>query len=130
MVLRRANRGSNKNQKPSSYESRKLKTWMLAEFGDGLTVLCHGTCGRHLFYSEITKDRFPKPGRKGGRYVKGNVRPMCMSCNASEGARSAAEERRKHQERLARRRAVYAERKRHGLQDRPDSGPRLVEPAA
>lgn len=114
-MVRRANRGSNKNQKPKSVVSRALKTWMLAEFGDGLTVPCEGTCGRRLFYSEITKDRYPIPGRKGGRYVKGNIRPMCMSCNAAEGARQGnlerAEKRRKHEEQLARRRARYAARK-------------------
>lgn len=124
-MVRRASRGSNKNQKPSSYESRKLKTWMLSEFGDGLTVPCFGTCGRRLFYSEITKDRYPVPGHKGGRYVKGNIRPMCMSCNAADGARQLAEKNRKHKERLAKRRAAYAERKRRGhlqgSEDRTDT---------
>jgi hypothetical protein len=114
-MVRRESRGSNKNQKPSSYESRKLKTWMLAEFGDGLTVTCFGTCGRRLLYSEITKDRYPIPGRKGGRYVKGNIRPMCMSCNAAEGAREAAreraEEKQRREARNARRREIYAQRR-------------------
>lgn len=88
---------------------------MLGTFGDGITVLCTGTCGQRLFWSEITRDRYPKPGRKGGRYVRGNIRPMCVSCNSSEGARQAAIERAeaaaKRAARLQRRRALYAARK-------------------
>lgn len=114
MALRRESRGSNKNQKPPSHVSRALKTWMLSEFGDGITAPC-AFCGKHLLYSEITKDRFPIAGRHGGRYVKGNIRPACMSCNAAEGAREAnaerAEKKRKHEERLAKRREKYAQRK-------------------
>lgn len=111
-MVRRANRGGNKNEIPSWKARLALNTWMLGHFGDGITVECQGDCGRMLFFSEITRDRHPIPGRKGGRYVKGNIRPMCLSCNSAEGARSAAEERRKHQDQLARRRERYAERKR------------------
>lgn len=111
-MVRRATKTGNKNQRPNSYAGRALKVWMLAEFGDGITVPCSFGCGRMLFYSEITKDRFPIPGRKGGRYAKGNVRPACMSCNAREGARQAALERAiveaRLQARNARRRALYA----------------------
>lgn len=111
--MRRATKGSNKNRRPNSYESRKLKTWMLSQFGDGITVPCHGTCGRTaLFYSEFTKDLYPIPARRGGRYTKDNCRPLCQSCNSSEGARSAAAERReakqKRDARNARRRELYA----------------------
>lgn len=113
--MRRANRGSNKNDVPSAATRRALNVWMLGTMGDGITVPC-AFCGKHLLYSEITRDRFPKPGRKGGRYVKGNIRPACGPCNYSDGARAAAEERRKHQERLAKRRAAYAERKLHGAE--------------
>lgn len=113
MAMRRASRGSNKNRRPNSYASRALKTWMLSHFGDGLTVPCHGTCGRqNLLYSEFTKDLYPIPARKGGKYVKGNVRPMCMSCNAADGARQAALERKEAMEkknaRNAKRRERYA----------------------
>ena len=116
MGERRASRGSNKNRRPNSYQSRKLKTWMLSEFGDGITVPCHGTCGReNLLYSEFTKDLYPVPARRGGRYVQGNVRPMCLSCNAADGARNAAAERKEAMEkrnaRNARRRERYAAKK-------------------
>lgn len=108
---------TNRNERGSAKQRRELKTWMLAEFGDGISVSC-SFCDRTLLFSQITKDRFPRPGRRGGRYVKGNVRPACLSCNASEGARQAAiertERRLKHEARLARRRELYAQ-KRMGL---------------
>lgn len=102
---------TNRNERGNAKFRRELKTWMLGVFGDGLTAPCC-FCGKALFYSQITKDRFPIPGRRGGKYVKGNVRPACLSCNASEGARQAAIERTekklKHEARLARRRELYA----------------------
>jgi hypothetical protein len=107
---RRANRGSNKNDVPSAAERRALKVWMLAVFGDGITAPC-AFCGRRLFFSEITRDRYPRPGRKGGRYVRGNIRPACMSCNAADGARQLAAEKAKREARNARRRERYAEKR-------------------
>lgn len=113
-MTRRASRGSNKNQRPPAHVGRALKAWMLAEFGNGITAPC-AFCRRELLYSEITKDRFPIPGRRGGRYVRGNLRPACMSCNASEGARQAAiertEEKARRDARNARRRHLYAVRR-------------------
>jgi hypothetical protein len=109
--MRRASRGSNKNDVPSAAERRALKTWMLGTMGDGITVECAGPCGRQLLFSEITRDRYPVPGRKGGKYQKGNIRPMCVSCNSSDGARALAEERRRRNARNARRRERYAQNK-------------------
>lgn len=90
---------------------------MLAAFGDGITAPC-AFCRRQLLYSEMTKDRYPKPGRKGGKYERGNVRPACLSCNAREGARQAALERTelaaKREARNARRRQLYAVRREEG----------------
>lgn len=125
MTERRASKGSNKNRRPSARAGRALKAWMLAEFGDGITAPC-AFCQRHLFWTEITKDLHPKPARKGGRYVKGNVRPACMSCNAADGARRAAEERTierlKREARLARRRHLYALRR-----SAPAYGPEIIQ---
>ncbi len=108
---RRANRGSNKNDVPSASARRALNVWMLGTFGDGITAPC-AFCGRQLLCSQLTRDRYPKPGRKGGRYVRGNIRPACMSCNAADGARQAAIERAKadakRAARNARRRELYA----------------------
>lgn len=122
MATRRASRGGNKNYVPSAAVRRALKAWMLAEFGDGITVPCQGTCGRRLFWSEITRDLFPIPACRGGRYRRGNIRPMCVSCNSAEGARQAALERAEEEvwraARNARRRQRYAERKAESAQDR------------
>lgn len=118
MAVRRATKGSNKNDAPSASVRRELKCWMLGTMGDGITVECV-LCGKPLLYSQITKDRYPVPGRKGGRYVRGNIRPMCMSCNAADGAREAARERReakaKRDERLARRREADRRRRERRL---------------
>jgi hypothetical protein len=108
-------RGStNRNERGNAAARRALKTWMLAEFGDGISTVCC-FCGRVLLFSTMTKDRFPIPGRKKGRYVKGNVRPACLSCNASEGARQAAIERteakEKRDHRNRRHRELYAVKK-------------------
>lgn len=114
MTERRASKGSNKNRRPPARVGRALKAWMLAEFGDGVTAPC-AFCQRRLFWTDITKDLYPKPARSGGRYVKGNIRPACMGCNAADGARRAAEERTierlKREARLARRRQLYALRR-------------------
>lgn len=110
-MTRRASRGSNKNRRPAAHIGRALKAWMLAEFGDGISAPC-SFCGCALLFSTMTKDLFPIPARRGGRYRRGNIRPACLSCNARDGARQAAierterEERRRH--RNARRRELYA----------------------
>ncbi len=102
---------TNRNERGNAADRRALKVWMLAEFGDGISAPC-AFCGVELLYSQITKDRHPIPGRKRGRYVRGNVRPACMSCNAREGAREAALERAlakaRRDRRNARRRELYA----------------------
>jgi hypothetical protein len=40
-----------------------------------------------LTYKTITVDRYPKSGREGGRYVRGNIRAACSFCNSSDGQR-------------------------------------------
>lgn len=90
---------------------------MLAEFGDGYSAPC-AFCAVELDWHTMTKDRHPVPGRKGGRYVKGNVRPACGRCNSSDGARWAAVERAvaklDRDRRNARRRELYALRRASG----------------
>ncbi len=114
-MVRRVTKTGNGNLRGGAAQRRELKVWMLAEFGDGVTAPCSFGCGRELFYSEITKDRYPIPGRKGGKYIKGNVRPACMSCNARHGAKEAALERAiesaRREVRNARRRLLYGLRK-------------------
>jgi hypothetical protein len=110
MSQRRETRGSNKNRRPGAHIGRALKLWMLAEFGDGITAPC-SFCECPLFFSTLTKDLYPVPARRGGRYRKGNVRPACMGCNARDGAVQRAAEAAKRRARLARRRELYALRR-------------------
>lgn len=113
--MRRPTKTGNGNDRGSAYKRRELKTWMLAEFGDGITVECAFGCGKRLFYSEMTKDRYPIPGWRGGKYIKGNVRPACARCNAKDGALQLAARKTKEQAqrlaRNARRRELYAARR-------------------
>ncbi|MCW2950796.1 MAG: hypothetical protein JWN41_1809 [Thermoleophilia bacterium] len=77
---------SNSNVKPSWATRKKLKQLCLDRDGDGITVLCAGTCGRRLTFSEVSLDRHPVAGIDGGRYKPDNVRAMCVPCNASDGS--------------------------------------------
>lgn len=58
------------------------KRWVLTEFGDGETAPCEG-CGTTLTMDTLTIDRWPMPGKWGGTYRRGNMRPMCERCNSS-----------------------------------------------
>lgn len=77
---------TNRNQRGSSYTRRVRKLWMLTTFGDGVHALC-SFCGLVLCFETITADRYPTPGCEGGTYVRGNIRPSCYKCNASEGGK-------------------------------------------
>lgn len=106
---------SNTNARGSAAARRRLTQWMLDTFGDGTTCLCSFGCGTVLTAATLTKDRHPIPGRKGGRYVRGNVRPACGPCNSHHGAVEAARERAKAKARKEARnaaaRARYAAKK-------------------
>ena len=59
----------------------------------------------------MTKDRYPIPGRRGGRYVRNNVRPACGPCNSSHGALEAAQERATEKAKRAQRNAQQRARR-------------------
>jgi hypothetical protein len=61
------------------------KRWLLQEFGDGTTAPCAFGCGTVLTLDTITVDRHPIPGCRGGRYMRGNIRPACGPCNSRYG---------------------------------------------
>jgi hypothetical protein len=72
----------------NSKDRKRRKEWMLEEFGDGTTCECaFPDCHEILTYDTITADRYPISGKEGGRYVRGNIRPACIGCNASDGTR-------------------------------------------
>lgn len=66
---------------------RRRKRWLLAEFGDGVTVAC-SHCPAVLTFETLTVDRVT-PGVDGGRYERANIRPSCLPCAGRQGARLA-----------------------------------------
>ena len=76
---------TNRNDRGSASQRRVRKLWLLAEFGDGTTAPCGFGCGTALTFETVTVDRFPLPGCRGGRYVRGNIRPACGPCNYGLG---------------------------------------------
>lgn len=56
---------------------------MLSWFGDGISCLCY-SCAEVLLYSSLQADRII-PGRLGGTYARGNIRPACGPCNIRSG---------------------------------------------
>lgn len=59
---------------------RHLRAWTLRKYGDGTHAPCAG-CGELVDNDTMTLDRYPIPGREGGKYTLRNVRPMCAPCN-------------------------------------------------
>lgn len=76
---------SNGNSRGGATQRRRRKRWLLTEFGNGTTAPCAFGCGATLTMETMTVDRYPVPGCQGGRYVRGNIRPACMSCNSRHG---------------------------------------------
>lgn len=75
---------TNQNERGNSYDRARRRAWLLEQFGDGTTCPC-ASCGVELTAETITVDRIV-PGCRGGRYVRGNIRPMCVTCNSSLGS--------------------------------------------
>jgi len=80
----------NGNQRGSAAQRRARRQWLLDEFGDGITAMCHlelsDECEMDLTLETLTVDRIV-PACEGGRYVRGNIQPACRPCNDLQGAR-------------------------------------------
>ena len=72
---------------------RERKWWLLEKFGDGETCMCANGCGTRLYFENLTVDRYPIPGIDGGTYRHDNIRPVCLPCNSSLGAKLVRERR-------------------------------------
>jgi hypothetical protein len=72
----------------SAEDRRRRKRYLLDTWGDGTTAPC-AFCKVELTYDTVTVDRFPIPGRKGGRYTRDNIRPACQPCNSEDQGRAA-----------------------------------------
>lgn len=87
-----AKRGTtNRNARGGAPQRRARKAWLVSEAagfgGDGEEVPCAFGCGTPLTVETVTVDRHPIAGCDGGGYARGNIRPACMPCNASDGGR-------------------------------------------
>lgn len=71
----------------SAEDRRRRKRYLLDTYGDGFTAPC-AFCKTPLLASTMTVDRFPIPGRKGGRYTRDNIRPACGGCNSEDQGRA------------------------------------------
>ena len=77
---------SNSNERGSSYGRRRRRDWVMENFASDVPkhVRCY-RCGDLLNDDTLTIDRI-KPGCRGGRYTRDNIRPCCGTCNSSTGA--------------------------------------------
>jgi hypothetical protein len=90
---------TNGNARGSSRDRAARRRWLLKAFESDLSGYCRCyRCGVLLsdgipqpsyFQVEelrrfLTVDRIV-PGCKGGRYVRGNIRPACAECNSEQG---------------------------------------------
>ena len=80
---------SNTNDRGSAKSRRERKVWLLATFdpdlGPDLARCAFEDCEAIVDFDTITVDRYPVPGCRGGRYVRGNIRPVCGPCNSRHG---------------------------------------------
>lgn len=77
---------SNSNARGNTRDRRSRRAWLLKTYesdqGEG-TCRCY-RCGNVLTDLTVTVDRIV-PGCEGGRYVRNNIRPACLRCNAETG---------------------------------------------
>lgn len=82
-----ATRGtSNTNDRGSAADRRARRAWLLATFNPelGLSACRCFSCAAVLDADSLEVDRV-LPGALGGRYTRGNIRPICSTCNIKLG---------------------------------------------
>jgi hypothetical protein len=87
---------TNRNARGSAADRRARRIWLVDTFGwrlaDGTGLVCCYRCHVVLLEHDdpeapgqsVTADRI-LPGCRGGRYVRGNLRPACGGCNSETG---------------------------------------------
>lgn len=80
------NARNNGDDRGNSYARRARSEWLIAHYGYRGTCGCMW-CGRKLTMDTVTADRF-HPGKVGGRYIRENIGPACVSCNSGRAAQS------------------------------------------
>lgn len=78
---------------PTTRASPSLKRRLFARDGwlseGGVwSALCAFGCGAVLTFETASVDRYPIPGRAGGRYKLSNARLSCIPCNSTDGGRA------------------------------------------
>jgi len=69
------------DKRGSAAQRRRRRAWLVQAFGVEDGTVCH-RCGVHLpADGDWHVDRWPRPGCRGGRYVRSNIRPSCADCN-------------------------------------------------
>lgn len=83
----KAKRGtSNSNTRGNTKQRAARRAWLLEVFAADVPGCCRCyRCGLLLTEGMLTVDRI-KPGCKGGKYEKGNIRPSCGPCNSLTGS--------------------------------------------
>ena len=77
---------NNGDDRGSSYARRARSEWLVEHYGYRGICGCMW-CGRKLTVDTVTADRF-HPGKVGGRYIRENIGPACVSCNSGRAAQS------------------------------------------
>ena len=75
---------SNSNARGNTTARRKRRAWLLQHWGHHDWTICFH-CGEILTEGTVTLDRII-PGKLGGTYIEGNLRPACITCNSIEGS--------------------------------------------
>lgn len=78
---------TSENLRGSAEDRRRRKRYLLDTWGDGTAAPCV-FCKVALTYDTVTVDRYPIPGRLGGRYTRDNIRPACGPCNSEDQGRA------------------------------------------
>jgi hypothetical protein len=92
---------SNTNVRGSSAARRVRREYLVREFradvdvdlttgrpvprGEGEPACRCYRCGALLTVMNVSSDRWPVPGMRGGRYIRENLRPSCLACASATG---------------------------------------------
>lgn len=74
---------SHANQRGNSRDRATRRQWILRTFGNGRIARCW-ECGTKVTADTLVVDRIV-PGKFGGKYVRGNIRPQCHQCSDRQG---------------------------------------------
>lgn len=71
------------NARGNSRDRAARRQWLLNTYGNGVMAPCW-ECRTPVTDKTLVVDRIV-PGKDGGRYVRGNIRPQCHPCSRVQG---------------------------------------------